>query len=144
MLFSDKYRFADWPNDNVPSISAGVYGIWHEDKLFYCGMSGRQLEKAMASGKKRFGRVTGLNSHASGRLSGDQFCVYVANRLVVPSLTPEQLPKFAAGELKLGQLTKTFIHDHLDYQYVLADSSAEAFAIEAALGGVKSLGRSPC
>ena len=101
------------------------------------------LQMARASGKKRFGLVTRLNIHASGRLSGDQFCVYVANRLVVPSLTPEQLPKFASGELKLDQLTKTFIHDHLGYQYVLADSSAEAFAIEGRARRGETFGQKP-
>ena len=84
----------------------------------------------MSKGKKRYGLVTRLNSHASGRLSGDQFCVYVANRLVIPSLSIDDLPKFKTGELKLDALTKQYIHDHLDYQYVVVDSSNEAFALE--------------
>jgi hypothetical protein len=107
-----------------------VYAIWNGDDLFYCGMSGRQLEQAIASGKKRYGLVTRLNSHASGRLSGDQFCVYVANRLVIPELSPADLSKFRTGELRLDELTKGFIHEHLDYQYVLVESSREAFELE--------------
>jgi hypothetical protein len=50
-----------------------------------------------------------LNSHASGRLSGDQFCVYVANRFVIPSLRAEELPLFESGRLTLDTRTKTFI-----------------------------------
>jgi hypothetical protein len=36
------------------------------------------------------GLWTRLNSHASGRRSGDQFNVYVCDRFVVPALTPGQ------------------------------------------------------
>ena len=70
------------------------------------------------------------NDVASGRLSGDQFCVYVANRLVIPELSIEDLPKFADGTLRLDNLVKAFIHDHLDYQYVIVDSSREAYDVE--------------
>ena len=61
-------------------------------------MSGRDIENAKLQGKKKYGLVTRLHSHASGRLSGDQFCVYVANRLVIPSLKPEDLPKTSSTE----------------------------------------------
>ena len=74
-------------------------------------MSGRGFEKAVAAVRVRLGLVTRLASHASGRLSGDQFCVYLANRLVIPSLKPEQLTEFATGALNLDVLTKRFIND---------------------------------
>ena len=64
-------------------VSAGVYVVWQGDLLIYAGMSGRQIEKNL--GKKKYGLITRLDSHAKGRLSGDQFNVYVANRLVVPN-----------------------------------------------------------
>ncbi|MET0068304.1 MAG: hypothetical protein ABW076_18315 [Candidatus Thiodiazotropha sp.] len=130
MEFSERFRFADWPNSKIPFVAAGVYAIWNGDDLFYCGMSGRQIEQAHTRGKRKFGLITRLNSHASGRLSGDQFCVYVANRLVIPKLNLSELHMFATGELKLDDLTKSFIHDHLDYQYVLVESSLEAYSIE--------------
>ena len=130
MKFSKRYKFADWPNKEIPLVAAGVYAIWNDAQLIYCGMSGRGLDNALSDGKKRFGLITRLNSHASGRLSGDQFCVYVANRLVIPSLTSDDLPKFASGEVKLDSLTKQFIHNHLDYQYVILDSSKEAYDVE--------------
>src|SRR5690554_3646576 len=128
--FSQRYAFSDWPNKKIPDVAAGVYAIWNDTELFYCGMSGREVEKARASGKKKFGLVTRLNSHASGRLSGDQFCVYVANRLVIPKLKSEDLERFATGELRLDDLTKKYIHDHLYYQYVIVHSSSEAYQIE--------------
>src|SRR5215470_1721610 len=101
--FSRRHRFADWPNQEVPFVAAGVYVVWDGDTLIYCGMSGREFEKITAE-RAKFGLFTRLASHASGRLSGDQFCVYVANRLVIPSLKPEQLAKFATGELNLDRL----------------------------------------
>jgi len=43
-------------------------------------MSGREIDTKTKTLPKKYGLVTRLNSHASGRLSGDQLCVYVANR----------------------------------------------------------------
>jgi hypothetical protein len=43
-----------------------------------------------------------LASHASGRRSGDQFCVYVADRLVMPELTSDGLEAIAAGGRMFG------------------------------------------
>ena len=109
-------------------MAAGVYAIWEGDLLVYCGMSGRGIESA--SDKRKYGLITRLSSHASGRLSGDQFCVYVANRLVIPQLTPDQLPRFATGELRLDALTRTYINDRFDYQFTCVETSAEAFGLE--------------
>jgi hypothetical protein len=44
--FSPRYRFSDWPNPTVPFLAIGVYVIWEGSTLIYCGMSGRQFEKA--------------------------------------------------------------------------------------------------
>jgi len=141
MEFSKHFKFSDWPNKDIPSVAAGIYAIWNDDELFYCGMSGREIEKNQ--NKKKYGLVTRLNSHAIGRLSGDQFCVYVANRLVIPRLTQGDLPLFANGQLKLDTLTKRYIHEHLEYQYVLVDSSAEAYAVETEARNGKLFGQKP-
>ena len=128
--FSRRHKFSDWPNSEVPAVAAGVYAVWEGDALIYCGMSGREFDKAVASARVKFGLVTRLASHATGRLSGDQFCVYVANRLVIPSLKPEQLAKFATGELSLDRLTKAYIIDKLEYQFAYVQTSAEAYTLE--------------
>jgi hypothetical protein len=128
--FSERYKFSDWPNVTVPALAAGVYAIWDHATLVYCGMSGREFEKAQSAQRKKFGLITRLTSHASGRLSGDQFCVYVANRLVIPSLQAEHLSKFASGELTLDRLTKAYIHNRFDYQFLIADSSKQAYELE--------------
>ena len=128
--FSPRYRFSAWPNKCLPTVAAGAYAVWEQQKLIYCGMSGREFEKSVSTAKTRIGLITRLASHASGRLSGDQFCVYVANRLVVPSITPAQLELFASGDLNLDKLTKAYIHDRLEYQFAITDSSAQAYELE--------------
>ncbi len=128
--FSQMIRFADWSPSLVPPVAAGVYAIWDDVQLIYCGMSGRSFKPEHVSRKKRHGLVTRLHSHASGRLSGDQFCVYVANRIVIPSLDASMLKTFAAGEMTLDALTRQYIRSHLRFQYAIADSGAEAFALE--------------
>jgi hypothetical protein len=128
--FSSRHKFSAWPNPDMPTVAAGVYAVWEGTSLIYCGMSGREFEKAVSAAKPKFGLITRLASHASGRLSGDQFCVYVANRLVIPSITPEQLPLFASGELNLDRLTKKYIHERLEYQFALVESSAQAYELE--------------
>jgi len=144
IVFSQRHRFSDWPNAEIPPVTAGVYAIWNEDELFYCGMSGRDITGTVASKRNKYGLITRLDSHASGRLSGDQFCVYVANRLVVPNLDSIQLTQFRTGELTLDRLTREYIHQNLSYQYVIVDSSSEAYEIEkharsGELFGVKPL-----
>lgn len=141
--FSARHKFADWPNSEVPAVTAGVYAVWDCEAQVYCGMSGREFERAVAASKSKFGLVTRLASHASGRLSGDQFCVYVANRLVIPSLQPEQLAKFASGELTLDRLTKAYIHERLEYQFAFAETSAAAYALERACRNGMTSGTKP-
>jgi hypothetical protein len=128
--FSQRFKFSDWPNPAIPALAAGVYAIWHDDAFIYCGMSGREFEKAQLAQRKKYGLVTRLASHASGRLSGDQFCVYVANRLVLPRLELEQLRKFASGENTLDRLTKAYIHGHFEYQFAVVDTSKQAYEFE--------------
>lgn len=141
MKFSDRFKFSEWPNNAIPDVSAGIYAIWNGDELFYYGMSGREIERNLH--KKKYGLITRLHSHSTGRLSGDQFCVYVANRLVIPSLKQSDLPLFASGKLKLDSLTKQYINDHLEYQYVLVDSSTEAYAIETQARNGELFGQRP-
>lgn len=139
--FSKRYRFSNWPNRDLPMLAAGVYAIWNADQLIYCGMSGREFEKAQSAQKKRYGLITRLASHASGRLSGDQFCVYVANRLVLPSLQVEELRRFATGECTLDLMTKAYIHKRLEYQFAIVETSRQAYELEmeARGGGVFGL-----
>ena len=140
------YLFADWPHGSVPKIAAGVYTIWEDTTLIYVGMAGRGLtaEHIAAPGepRKAKGLWSRLNSHASGRRSGDQFCVYVCDRFVVPRLLPNQQVEIGAGDLSLDKMTPQYIHDHLAYRYVETADGGTALALEreiqaGALGGGK-------
>jgi hypothetical protein len=80
------YRFADYATlrDVIPGSGAGVYTIWDEEgALVYVGVAGRNPDGT--------GLASRLRSHAGGRRSGDQFCVYVADHYVLPDLTREQI-----------------------------------------------------
>jgi hypothetical protein len=74
-----------------------------------------------------------LNSHWSGRRSGDQFCVYVCDRFVVPHLSDQQQAQIGDGVLSLDTLTRERIHDHFEYRYVTVVNGKDAFALEREL-----------
>jgi hypothetical protein len=146
--FASEYRFGDWPNDQIPIVAAGVYTVWQADRLLYVGMAGRNLtldaiESFRAAGaKNRRGLADRLNSHASGRRSGDQFCIYICDRLVLPTLTLDQIEKVGRAELSLDRLTKEYIRSHLSYRFIEAPSGQDAFAVEReAQAGALSVGR---
>jgi hypothetical protein len=108
------FSFADWPNNLVPRRAAGVYTIWRGAEFIYVGMSGRgaQREDFVAGPgqpAQAKGLWTRLNSHASGRRSGDQFNVYVCDRFIVPTLTPAQQHQIGHGDLLQDQKTRSYI-----------------------------------
>lgn len=141
------FRFADWPNEQVPRRAVGVYTVWREDAFIYVGMSGRgaQREDFVAqSGQPAAakGLWTRLNSHASGRRSGDQFNVYICDRFIGLALTPVQQREIGQGRLLLDHMTKAFIREHLSYRFAIHRDSAEALAVERAVrAGSLSAGR---
>ncbi len=111
------HRFADWPNRDVPKRQPGVYLIYHEDRWIYIGMASSNLN----------GR---LNQHARGRRSGDQFCVYVSDRLVMKNLTDEQIKGISQGTYSLDHQIRDFIRTELSYRYVLVPDDPTARALE--------------
>lgn len=128
------YRFADWPNPDVPAVAAGVYTIWDGDQFIYVGMAGRGLTAENIDSPdepvKARGLKTRLDSHASGRRSGDQFCVYICDRFVVPTLSPDQQAQVGEGTLLLDKLTRQYIHDRLTYRFTPTSDGAAALALE--------------
>ena len=128
------YRFADWPNPAVPNGRIGVYTVWHDDQLVYVGMAGRAISPGAADSEPASGRLTGLRSrlasHASGRRSGDQFCVYVFDHLILPTLTRQQIDGAALGQLSLDGLTRQLVRQSLSYRFTLLKDAATARAVE--------------
>ena len=132
------YPFADWPNLAVPIFGAGVYTIWHNDGRFiYVGMSGRGITAETARRNTPQGIYTRLQSHASGRRSGDQFCVYVADRLVLPMLSLDDITAIASGRHQMDVFVRRYIHENLCYRFVMLPDGATAYALEAAIKGGK-------
>ena len=127
------YGFADWPNPAVPNGRIGVYTVWRGDQLIYVGMAGRALGPSADNGphsSKLTGLRSRLASHASGRRSGDQFCVYVFDRLVLPTLSRQQIQDATRGQLSLDGLTRQLIRQSLGYRFTLLNDAAAARAVE--------------
>jgi len=131
------FRFADWPEEQVPRRAAGVYTVWRDDVFIYAGMSGRGAQRedfvAHPGPVTAKGLWTRLNSHASGRRSGDQFNVYICDLFVVPGLTPGQQREIGEGRLLLDVMTRNFIRSHLGYRFMVYGDGAEALAVERAV-----------
>jgi hypothetical protein len=130
----EAYSFADWPNPSVPAFGAGVYTIWHKDGRFiYVGMSGRGITAETIRRNTPQGLYTRLQSHASGRRSGDQFCVYVADRLVLPNLTQTEVADIGSGRHQMDAFVRRYIHENLSYRFVMLPDGAAAYTVEAAI-----------
>jgi hypothetical protein len=128
------HRFSQWPNPEVPKFGAGVYTIWHRDGRFvYVGMSGRGISESTVPRNSPHGIYTRLHSHASGRRSGDQFCVYVADRFVLPILTQEDIAAIASGRHQMDAHVRRYIHENLLYRYVIVPDGRAALLVEAAI-----------
>ena len=111
------HRFADWPNKEVPKGKPGVYLIYQVNDLKYVGMASANL----------YGR---LNQHARGKRSGDQFCVYVGDRMVMPKLGIDQMKGVFSGEYSLDDAIKEFVRSQLSYRYLLVTDDPTARALE--------------
>jgi len=121
--------FADWPANatGVPRSGSAVYTVWDRAGAFvYVGMSGRS---ATATGSGPFGR---LNSHASGRRSGDQFNLYICDRFVLPRVH-NRIAEIAAGTLSLDRMTRDYIRTELGFRCATLPSPADAFTTERQL-----------
>ncbi len=95
-------------------------------------MAGRAIvvDDDQAAGPPKSGLRGRLASHTSGRRSGDQFCIYVFDRLVLPTLSREQIENAGAGELSLDTVTRAYIHANLSYRLTFTNDAAEARQLE--------------
>jgi hypothetical protein len=134
LVHGTAFRFSEWPNSTVPTFGAGVYTIWHKDGRFiYVGMSGRGITADTVHRNAPQGIYARLQSHASGRRSGDQFCVYVADRLVLPNLSQDEIRAIASGRHQMDAFVRRYIHENLSYRFVLVPDGSAAYAIEKAI-----------
>ena len=128
------FLFDEWPTGDVPAVTAGVYTIFEGSSFLYVGMSGRaatapEISEAAQRGKRKFLWVR-LNAHASGRRSGDQFCVYVADRLVLPILSADDRTAIAAGDRSFDSFVRSYVRSHLSFRWLATIDGAQALEIE--------------
>jgi hypothetical protein len=125
------YWFEYWPTGEVPRTGAAVYTVWDRGGQFiYVGMSGRGYQGVSRPGSDGpWGR---LSSHASGRRSGDQFCVYVSDRLVLPRLH-NRLAEIEGRTFSLDIATRDFIRANLGFRWLKLADGASALQLERRL-----------
>ena len=73
-----------------------------------------------------------LASHASGRRSGDQFLIYVCDRLVLPRLG-NRIAEVAEGALSLDHETKAYVRTNLGFRWLAMEDPKAAFALERSM-----------
>jgi hypothetical protein len=135
------YSFADWPNPKVRSVAVGVYTVWQGATFLYVGISGKLVAKR-ADDNKAKGLFKRLHSHALGHRGGNQFCLLVCDRLILPTLTSQELESVGRGTLSLDSRTRTFIRDHLSYRFVPVTPIQKAKKIEDFIkAGALSIGK---
>lgn len=126
----EAHRFSAGAHPDTPRICCGVYTVWDENRLVYVGHAGRAVSGA--SGTRRTGLADRLYHHSTGRRSGDQFCVYVADRLVLPSLSGTDLANIASGHLLLDDFVYVYVQDRLSYRLTITPDVVVARAVEDA------------
>ena len=87
------------PRNSIDN-SRGLYHVekWKNDLCSYVGMSNWQ------NGYKEYVLIISLDIKSNWRLTGDQFSVYIANRMVIQNLIPKQSSDLTAGNLNLNKI----------------------------------------
>jgi hypothetical protein len=129
------HHFSDWPNRDMPRAAAGVYSIWNRSNDFvYVGMAGNGKTAADIQNASEAGKTTGLRSrlgsHANGARSGDQFCIYVQDLLILPRLTSTEIDQIVTRQLALDRLVKDYVQENLSYRYVITEDGKSALELE--------------
>lgn len=143
------HSFATWKRDaGVPHSAMGVYTIWwHTDHrpehagprpfvyvgIAGCGPKAKPNESTSGRSKDRKGLWSRLRAHASGRRGGDQFAVYVADRIILPMLSREQIDAVAAGTFSIDAEVKSYVAQHLAFRWVAPPDAETTRAIEVML-----------
>ena len=107
--------FSEDPRKHIPTKGSVIYTVWdREGNFIYVGISGLQKSIEKRNPQSR------MISHASGRRSGDQFCVYIHDYFVIPELVKNG--SFEPAKGVLDKLTKNYIQGHLNYRFLSFES----------------------
>jgi hypothetical protein len=132
------HLFSQWPNPEVPILGRA----FTQSGTGTAGSStsacpGGRYSRGTIPRNTPHGIYTRLQSHASGRRSGDQFCVYVPDRFVLPILTRDDIAGIVSGRHQMDAHVRRYIHEQLLYRYTIVPNGRAALAIE---GRIKSGG----
>ena len=108
---TSRISFGEDPRTHIPKTGSIIYSVWdYDEKFIYIGISG--LQKSLEKREP----LSRMIAHASGKRSGDQFCIYIHDFFVIPELIQKGIYTPLRGEL--DQLTKSYIHDNLYYRFI--------------------------
>ncbi len=97
----------------IPEYGSIIYTVWDKNQTFiYVGIGG--IGQSPNTPLRQRNPRSRIEQHKSGRRSGDQFCIYVHDYYIVPSLDIKTY-QFRRGYL--DQLTRDFIQRELFYRF---------------------------
>ena len=99
----------------VPAFGSIIYTVFLDGTDYiYVGIGG--LAGATVQDRNPRSRII---QHAQGRRSGDQFCIYIQDFYVIPSIINTQ---YTPKKGYIDMLTKEFIQKRLSYRYLVVQS----------------------
>ena len=99
----------------IPEYGSILYAIFLDEKEFiYIGIGG--IAGTTARSRDPRSRI---REHTSGRRSGDQFCIYIQDYYVIPTLLNEE---YRPQKGHLDRLVKEFIQSRLSFRFVVFQS----------------------
>ena len=128
-LFSDRVSLRPFIIENlkdIPEYGSIIYTVFLDKTEFiYVGIGG--LSGKTVRDRNPRSRIL---QHTQGRRSGDQFCIYIQDFYVIPSLMGKP---YKPVKGYLDRLTKDFIQARLTYRYAVLqtdNSDKEIRALE--------------
>ena len=118
LLFSPELELRPFTTSNInhiPEYGSILYTVFLDQKEFiYVGIGGLSGKSV----KERNPRSR-IIQHSQGRRSGDQFCIYIQDFYVIPSIINK---KYEPKKGYLDTLTKEFIQSRLTYRYLVVQT----------------------
>ena len=97
---------------DIPEFGSIIYTVFLDKTEFIYvgigGLSGSTVEKRNPRSR--------IKQHTQGTRSGDQFCIYIQDFYVLPSILNES---YKPKKGYLDQLTKEFIQSRLSYRFLV-------------------------
>lgn len=118
VLFSSEVELRPFTTSNInhiPEYGSIIYTVFLDrNEFIYVGIGGLSGKSV----KERNPRSR-IIQHAQGRRSGDQFCIYIQDFYVIPSIIQKA---YEPKKGYLDTLTKEFIQKRLSYRYIVVQS----------------------